>query len=365
MDKRKLVTIIVKDLEEIRVLTEEVAESQDDSSILIHLALNRARLLCQEIELLHDLTGNPTLFQKKTEEVSFERDEEAVSNTHFSHSELEILNFEEQEFSSPEELIGEEDEDLEETEDEETDDEEEEGQVEEEEEFTEDLEEEEEDLTEEVEDDQEAEQEAKQEEITTLDLEEDHLTDEKAIDVETNEEKEEVDISMQEKEIQSTELKNELQPGMREIHIDDEDDEDIIEPIRFSPLTGSTVRPPMREIPKPDFLDPEKPEKMVMGGKFPQERSLNDSMGENHSVDSNLITGRITSLRAAIGLNDRFLFIREIFAKDSEKYNTVIDHLDKMEQIQEAVEYLKANLSMEKTEASMKFVELLKRRFTK
>jgi hypothetical protein len=150
---------------------------------------------------------------------------------------------------------------------------------------------------------------------------------------------------------------------VREIHIDDEDDDDI-QPIRFTPLSDSSPRPPMREIPKPDFMEPETHEKMVVGEKYHKEPSLNDAMGEKKSMDSKLTNGRITSLRAAIGLNDRFLFIREIFDNNSEKYNKVIEQLDKMEQISEAVEYLKANLSMQKNEASMKFVDLLKRRFT-
>ena len=73
----------------------------------------------------------------------------------------------------------------------------------------------------------------------------------------------------------------------------------------------------------------------------------------------------ITSLRAAIGLNDRFFFIREIFDNNTDKYNSVIEHLDKLETIQEAVDYLKANLSLQKNNTSLKFVDLLKRRFSK
>lgn len=47
MDKRKLVDIILKDIEEVRILSEEVAESEDASLIEIELALNRAKLLIQ------------------------------------------------------------------------------------------------------------------------------------------------------------------------------------------------------------------------------------------------------------------------------------------------------------------------------
>ena len=344
MDKRKLVNIIVKDLEEIRVLSEEVAEGQDGSALIIDLALYRARLLCQEIELLRDLAGNSPSVQQEEKEVIFDREEEQDPAIHYPDPELEILNFEQDEAFETEELPDEED--LEEIEEEETDEDEEDL----------DLEDEEEDLTDEEEEDQD--------EITEEDLEEDDLSEEEVSEEETEEE----ENYQEETKVQTTELKDSPRPGVREIQLDDADDEDDIEPVRFAPIMGSPVRPPMREIPKPDFLDTEsleqENEKMVIDDKYHKERSLNDSLGEKKPVESKLANGRITSLRAAIGLNDRFLFIREIFNNNSEKYNNVIEHLDKMEQIQEAVEYLKANLSLQKNEASMKFVELLKRRFT-
>jgi hypothetical protein len=166
-----------------------------------------------------------------------------------------------------------------------------------------------------------------------------------------------------EPKIQVTELRNDPRPGVREINIDDPDDMDDIQPIRFTPPTAPTVRPPMREIPKPDFLEPESPQKKTVEDKYYQVPTLNDTIGEK-APEPKITFGKISSLRAAIGLNDRFLFIREIFDNNTEKFNAVIEHLDKLEQISEAVEYLKANLSMQKNEASMKFVDLLKRRFT-
>jgi len=355
MDKRKLVNMIVKDLEEIRVLSEEVAESEDDSSIIIDLALYRARLLCQEIELLRELAGSSPTLQTKTDGGSFDREEDEVSNTHFSDPELEIINFEDQGFDATEELPNHEE--LKENEEEEDDWEEED---------------EDEDVTE-IEEDEETHD---QQEITDDELEEEDLTEVKNTNETVNKEEEEeeeeekeeevaiaVESSQPEKEIQPTELRNEIKSGMREIHIDDPDDEDTLEPVRILPFSGSAARPPMHEIPKPEITFIAEPEKRMTDEKYHKERSINDSIAENQSADPKLITGRITNLRAAIGLNDKIQFIREIFENNAEKYNEVIDHLDKMEQIQEAVEYLKANLSMQKNQASMKFVELLKRRF--
>ena len=331
MDKRKLVNIIIKDLEEIKVLSEEVAESESDSSLIIDLALNRARLLCQEIGLLRELAGNSTFTQEETYQVSYDKEEEENADFHYPDPELEILNFEDREFSDSEELTDEEE--VEENEEEEKED---------------DLTEEDEDLL----------------EIEEEDLEDDDLSEDKEKQEEPAEVKV-VEIPQQEPDtkFQVTELKNDLQPGMREIHIDDPDDQDDIQPIRFTPPATPPARPPMREIPKPEFLEPESHEKVVAGDKYHKEPTLNDTIGEK-APESKLTFGKIASLKAAIGLNDRFLFIKEIFNNNTEKYNAVIEHLDKLEQISEAVDYLKANLSMQKNEASMKFVDLLKRRFT-
>lgn len=343
MDKRTLVQIIVKDLEELKILSKEVADSQDNSSLVIDLALNKARLLIQEIELLRELAGNSESLPEEPEEESFNEDEDEVSNISFPDPELEILNFEEGEFPESEEFINEElsedEEDNNENEDDDLNEEDMEGDSEPE---------PEDDLTEDLEDDDLA-----VEEDDSIDDEDD---DEDELDEGTEIEEEE-ELPQEKPTIQVTELKTESHSGIREINIDDPDDDFEIEHAQFSPSAGSTTRPPMREIPKP--------ENSVVGESFQKERSLNDSIGENKSIESKLTNTPITNLRAAIGLNDRFIFIREIFDNNTEKYNTVIEQLDKLESIQQAVEYLKANLSMQKNEASLKFVDLLKRRFTK
>ena len=342
MDKRKLVNIIVKDLEELKILSEEVADSQVNSSLIIDLAVNKARLLIQEIELLREIAVNSVPLQPETDEdedeIGFEDEEDEVSDISFSDPELEILHFEEGEFPASEEEseVYDDDEDLD---DEDYDEEyqEEEPEIEEEENLRE-----------------EEEPELEEEDLTETE-EEEELEEEEDDELEEEEEEEEAEEPLQKPNVQVTELSNSPQPGIREIHIDEFDDDDL-EPIHFEPAQASSVKPPMREIPKPD--------NSAVGQNYQKERSLNDSMGETKQ-ESKLSNSPITSLRAAIGLNDRFLFIREIFNNNSEKYNAVIEHLDKMEQIQEAVEYLKANLSMEKNETTMKFVDLLKRRFSK
>jgi len=369
MDKHKLVSIIVKDLEELKILSEEVANSQNNSSLIIDLAVNKARLLIQEIELLRELAVNSASFQEETdEEERFDEEDEDVSEVSFPDPELEILHFEDRDYSEAEEFQEKEEEDEEEFV--EQDEDELEPELEEEEDLEEEEEEEEEEELELDEEEPETveedlteplvEEEIDRKEEEDLEEEDDEELEEEEEFIEEEEEEEEEE-PVQKPVIEQTELKNDPQPGIREISIEELDDEDELDPVRFTPRAEAPVRPTMREIPKPENIVTEK---TVVGESFQKERSLNDSIGENKQ-ESKVANSPITSLRAAIGLNDRFIFIREIFDNNSDKYNKIIENLDKMEHIQEAVEYLKANLSMQKNEASLKFVDLLKRRFTK
>lgn len=343
MDKSKLIQIIEKELEELKVLTEEVTENENDISLIIEIALSKSRLLYQEFELLRELTVKDVSIQ--TDDLSEENeaeqdddDEDEVSDVNISDPELEIVDFEEQESDE-----------IPEHEDEETlpngDEESIEDDFQEEEINSEELEEE------------------LDEDLTDSDIQgeiEKELEEEGLIEFDENDEEEEDENSQTTSSIESTELKTDTQSEFREITIDL--DEDDIEPLKVSAASETADRPVMREIPKPEELVMENP---VGKESFKKENSLNDSIGETKSAEPPLTNGPITSLRAAIGLNDRFLFIREIFANNTDKYNTVIDKLDKLETIQQAVDYLKATLTLQKNETSMKFVDLLKRRFSK
>ncbi len=353
MDKRKLIQIIEKELEELKVLSEEVAENENDTSLIIELALSKARLLCQEIELLRELTAKNVAIA--TDDLSEENEDELieedeVSDVSISDPELEIVNFEEdesEEIPEPDE----EDEVLPDLDEENEDDDFNEDEIESEEEEPE-LDEDEatdDDLTDD-EDQEESEEEYIEEEI-----------EEELIEFGVNGNDEEAEEPQSESKIEHTELKTDLQAGVREINIDDMDDDDL-EPIKIPPVSNVTERPVMREIPKPEELIQEK---TVIAEPLTKDRSLNDAIGETKSTEPPLTSGPISSLRAAIGLNDRFLFIREIFANNTDKYNSVIDQLDKLETQQQAVELLKANITLQKNETSMKFVDLLKRRFSK
>jgi len=103
-------------------------------------------------------------------------------------------------------------------------------------------------------------------------------------------------------------------------------------------------------------------------------KTLNETLGDSRQISNDAITIEkeetvfqiipINSIWDGIGINDRFLFIRELFANSSAKFETTVASLDKLTTIQEAVDYLKMNFKWNKTEASQKFLILVKRRFT-
>ena len=345
MDKRKLIQIIEKELEELKVLSEEVAEDENDISLIIGLAISKSRLLCQEFELLRELSAKNFAIPTDDSSEENEVDEDEISDVSISDPELEIVNLEEQE--------------LDEAPEPDEDDIDQPSFAEEsEEEFQEDeiiLEDSEDDLT----DDED--QDENDIDFIEEEIEEEGLIEFGENDSDNSEENEEEEESQPESNIEPTELNTDPQTGVREIYIDDMEEDDL-EPIKIDPVPDVTERPVMREIPKPEELIQEK---LIIEEPSAKDKSLNATIGETKSTEPLLPNGSITSLRAAIGLNDRFLFIREIFGNNTDKYNSIIDQLDKLENQQQAVELLKANITLQKNETSLKFVDLLKRRFSK
>lgn len=93
-------------------------------------------------------------------------------------------------------------------------------------------------------------------------------------------------------------------------------------------------------------------------------QSVNDILAQDR-VESSFEGIPLKNIRDGIGLNDRFLYIRELFDNDAEKYEKTIAALNEFSAIGEAVDYLKQNFKWNKTEASQKFLALVKRRFSK
>jgi hypothetical protein len=100
-----------------------------------------------------------------------------------------------------------------------------------------------------------------------------------------------------------------------------------------------------------------------LGDSFLKGKSVNDLITDQHKLEYKLSNRPVTSIQAAIGINDRFQYIRELFDGDNEKFLETVKTLDTMNDIKEAVDYLRNNFKWKKNETSLKFVNLVKRRF--
>jgi hypothetical protein len=102
-----------------------------------------------------------------------------------------------------------------------------------------------------------------------------------------------------------------------------------------------------------------------LGDSFSKEKSVNDLIdAENSNLEHKLSNRPVESIKKSIGINDRFQYIRELFEGSAEKFVNAVTELDEKKDINEAVDYLKKNFEWKKNETSLKFVNLVKRRFS-
>jgi hypothetical protein len=115
-------------------------------------------------------------------------------------------------------------------------------------------------------------------------------------------------------------------------------------------------------------------EELLPDKTFKAGKTLGETLGESHQMVNDILSQEksesgfqvlpINSIWDGIGINDRFLFIRELFENNSEQFENAVTAIDNLNNIQNAVNYLKMNFKWHKTEASQKFLALVKRRFT-
>ena len=96
----------------------------------------------------------------------------------------------------------------------------------------------------------------------------------------------------------------------------------------------------------------------VLGGGV---KTLGDAMASSDEPTTPL--NRVTELRKAIGLNDKFLLIRDLFGGDVERYEATIDTLDEFEDLDECMIYIVENFRWNPdSEAARLIVSLLERK---
>jgi len=129
------------------------------------------------------------------------------------------------------------------------------------------------------------------------------------------------------------------------------------------------VKPEAAPEPPKQEQKPVLPAQKTMGDLFSPPKTVSDVLQGNgdNSLASKIQHHRISDIKAAIGINDKFTFINDLFKGEIANYNQSIEKLNNMVSYQEAMEYV-AQLGLEtgtpeNIAAFAKFTELIKRRY--
>ncbi|MGN7986863.1 hypothetical protein ACTJKC_05950 [Pedobacter sp. 22226] len=143
-----------------------------------------------------------------------------------------------------------------------------------------------------------------------------------------------------------------------------------IEALRGVKLDDPIISPPVEQE-RPLFTPeavPVKPTPQPVATK--PAPSLNDLLAKTNSQNNEPVKAPIADLKQAISLNEKLLFIRELFNGYNLAYSEVIDIINRMNSFEAADSYLQHNYAAKNNWASKQatvdqFYELLNRRFSK
>jgi hypothetical protein len=111
----------------------------------------------------------------------------------------------------------------------------------------------------------------------------------------------------------------------------------------------------------------QKPEKTITD-KFESEKGfVNERLSSEknkNDLSSRLQSSPIQSIAGSIGINDKFLFIRELFNGDAEIFRSTLETLDHSPNLESALNYLRINFTWPMEDDTVKqLITLIKRKF--
>jgi len=114
--------------------------------------------------------------------------------------------------------------------------------------------------------------------------------------------------------------------------------------------------------------DPETSEKNIVGQRPSVEKKfINEKLGEQTSkkdISSKLQSQAIKSISGSLGINDKFLFIRELFAGNAESFRHTMDELDDARNFNDAYSLLSDKFQWDMdSETVQMLLNLIRRKF--
>lgn len=126
------------------------------------------------------------------------------------------------------------------------------------------------------------------------------------------------------------------------------------------------AQPKLEQALKPEHADHAQGE--ILAEKFQGKHKFRNELIAEHTAKVDMSTKLqnkpILDLTKAIGINDKFLFIKELFNGDSARYSETINHLNTFSDLNDAIIYLQDNFEWpEANEYAEKFIDLVRRKF--
>lgn len=156
----------------------------------------------------------------------------------------------------------------------------------------------------------------------------------------------------------------ETAPSIFEITDEEVYDGEAEEEIEELPFSFREVEEESSEEVAPTIADAAQPV-TVLGDVVGAERTtIADSITPKEDVASVIGSSQLSTLRSAIGLNDKFLLIRDLFGGDNGAYEAAIDGLDSCQSLDDAMLYIFDNFAWDsECDGAKLLTELLSRRF--
>ena len=143
--------------------------------------------------------------------------------------------------------------------------------------------------------------------------------------------------------------------------IDEPEEAKPAEPIA-KPVEPATPKPIVHNI-KPQPAVEEKP--ATLADAIPAPQTLADTIAAPTALAEEINNSRLRSLRDGIGINDKFLMIRDLFDGDGEAYDEAISALDELESMDDCMIHIIENYAWNPDSEGSKFImQLLERKLS-
>ncbi len=106
----------------------------------------------------------------------------------------------------------------------------------------------------------------------------------------------------------------------------------------------------------------------IIADKFQSKKFIHDNISKKNvkkDVSAKMQTKPINDINSAIGLNDKFIFIRELFNNDKEHYHETIQVLNNFDIYENAVNFLNENFDWDSDDPNFeRLKELVRRKYS-